>query len=140
VADEAARLITQHKPDFAFVYLGTVDTMGHVAGWMAEDYLAQIARVDGYLGRVLNSLPHNANVILQADHGGHERTHGTEMLEDMTIPWMASGPGIKQNYAISAPVSLLDTAPTLAHCLGIQPHPQWEGRVVSEIFTSNGPA
>jgi len=30
--------------------------------------------------------------------------------------------------------SLLDTAPTLAHLLGIAPHAQWEGRCVEEIL------
>ena len=29
VAAEAARMIPVHKPDFAFIYLGTVDTWGH---------------------------------------------------------------------------------------------------------------
>jgi predicted AlkP superfamily pyrophosphatase or phosphodiesterase len=134
IADEAARIIVMHKPDFAFVYLGTVDTVGHVGGWMSDMYFAQIERVDGYLGRVLDSLPANASVILQADHGGHDRTHGTEMPEDMQIPWLIAGPGIKQNVALTQSISLLDTAPTLAHILGIQAHAQWEGKVVTEAF------
>jgi predicted AlkP superfamily pyrophosphatase or phosphodiesterase len=134
VSSEAARMIPLHKPDFAFVYLGTVDTMGHLASWMSDEYFAQIARVDGCLGRVLDALPASASIVLQADHGGHERTHGTDMREDMTIPWLAAGPNIKQGVALDVPVSLLDTAPTLAHLLGIQPHAQWEGRIVREIF------
>jgi hypothetical protein len=31
---------------------------------------------------------------------------------------------------------LLDTAPTLAHLLGLTPDPHWEGRVVTEAFIS----
>ena len=52
----------------------------------------------------------------------------------MTIPWLAAGPGIKAGYDIQTPVSLLDTAPTAAHILGIAPHAQWEGNVLEEIF------
>jgi arylsulfatase A-like enzyme len=73
-------------------------------------------------------------VLLQSDHGGHERTHGTASSEDMTIPWLVAGPGIRQGYEIKTAVSLLDTAPTLARLLKISPHPAWEGRCIEEIF------
>ncbi|HEX9440267.1 MAG TPA: hypothetical protein VF909_11315, partial [Roseiflexaceae bacterium] len=76
----------------------------------------------------------DAAIVLHSDHGGHDRNHGTELPEDMTIPWLAAGPGIRQGYAIDAPVSLLDTAPTIARLLGIAPHHEWEGRCVEEIF------
>lgn len=56
------------------------------------------------------------------------------MPEDMTIPWMVARPGIRRGYEIETPVSLLDTAPTLARVLGITPHPDWEERCVEEIF------
>ena len=129
----AAAMIPRLQPQFSFVYLGTVDTMGHVFGWMNDGYFKQIERVDIELGKLLAALPANTNIVLQSDHGGHDRTHGTDMPEDMLIPWMASGPDIKAGIIQSA-VSLLDTAPTLARLLGFKPHPQWEGRVVEEIF------
>ena len=134
IAEEAARLIPKHNPDFAFVYLGTVDTSGHAYGWMSDGYLRQIERVDIALGVVLNALPTQSHIVLQADHGGHERDHGTDMPEDLTIPWLAAGPSIKQGHLIQAPVSLLDTAPTLAKLLEIPAHAQWEGKVVEDAF------
>ena len=137
VAAEAARALAAGDLDFAFVYLGTVDTAGHYYGWMSEGYLGQIANVDAALGAVLDALPPGAAVVLQSDHGGHERSHGTDSREDMTIPWLASGPGIRAGHAIQAPVSLLDTAPTIARLLGIAPHREWEGRCVEEIFETN---
>ena len=30
-------------------------------------------------------------VIITADHGGHDRMHGTDMAEDMTIPMFFIG-------------------------------------------------
>ena len=134
VASEAARMIPVHKPNFAFIYLGTVDTWGHVFGWMSDEYIKQLEHVDTQLGIVLNALPDDAAVVIQADHGGHDRGHGTEMPEDMTIPWMVRAPGVKAGYTIQRAVSLLDTAPTLAHFLGLQPHHQWEGRMPEEMF------
>jgi predicted AlkP superfamily pyrophosphatase or phosphodiesterase len=134
IAEFASGKITEHNIDFAFVYFGTIDMIGHVYGWMSDEYLRQIEQVDAFIGQVLSTLPEDTTVLIQSDHGGHDRSHGTDMVEDMTIPWMIRGPGIKRNHAIQAPVSLLDTAPTLAHILGINPAPEWEGRCISEIF------
>ncbi|MFN8457849.1 MAG: alkaline phosphatase family protein [Anaerolineae bacterium] len=88
IAAEAVRYIASDQPDFVFVYLGTVDIVGHLSGWMSPEYLAQLERVDKALGTLLAGLPAESTVLLQSDHGGHERTHGTESPEDMTIPWL----------------------------------------------------
>jgi arylsulfatase A-like enzyme len=52
----------------------------------------------------------------------------------MTIPWLVAGPGIKRDYEIQSQVTLLDTAPTLARVLGFEPHPEWQGHCIEEIF------
>ncbi len=134
IAEEAVRYIAGDRPDFVFVYLGTVDVAGHAYGWMSPEYLAQLERVDGALGTVLNALSSDDTVLVISDHGGHDRTHGTEMPEDMTIPWFIAGPGIRRGYEIAAPVSLLDVAPTLAQLLDVAPHPDWEGRFIEEAY------
>ena len=134
IASEAARYIQSDLPDLIFVYFGTIDTVGHYDGWMSDAYLKQVVSVDNALGVLLNSLPEDHTILLQSDHGGHDRTHGTDSPEDMTIPWLVAGPGIRTGYDIQGPVSLLDTAPTLAAVLGIEPHREWEGSCVMEIF------
>ncbi|HEX6383853.1 MAG TPA: alkaline phosphatase family protein [Anaerolineae bacterium] len=136
IADEAVNYIHDDAPDFAFVYFGTVDTIGHRSGWLSDEYLAQVERVDGASGTLLAELPADSTILLLSDHGGHERNHGTDAAEDMTIPWLVAGPGIRRGYEITAPVTLLDTAPTLARILGIAPHREWEGQCVAEIFTA----
>lgn len=133
VAEEAVRLLTRERPDFAFVYFGVLDTIGHRHGFMSGEYLAQLTRTDLALGRVLDAVP-DATVLLTSDHGGHGRGHGTDLPEDMTVPWVVDGPEIRRGVGIQAPVSLLDTAPTLAHVLGLRPAREWEGRVVDEAF------
>lgn len=86
------------------------------------------------LEQVLSAVPDTATTIVQADHGGHEQIHGTDSPEDMTIPWMIMGPNIRKTHIIKAPVSLLSTAPTVAHILGIAPHNDWEGKIIDEAF------
>ena len=133
-AQEAARTIAARQFDFAFVYFGSVDIAGHAYGWMSDGYLAQLAHVDAAFGNLLSALPADSTVLVQSDHGGHERMHGTDMAEDMLIPWMIGGPGIRQGHEIAAEVSLLDTAPTLARIMGLAAPAQWEGRCPDEIF------
>jgi predicted AlkP superfamily pyrophosphatase or phosphodiesterase len=134
ITDVAVAHILADKPDFAFVYLGTVDTAGHYYGWMSEGYLRQAERDDANLGRLLAALPPDAHVLVHADHGGHERNHGLDIPEDMTIPWLLVGPRVRAGQEIAAPVSLLDTAPTLARLLDIPAPRDWEGRCVEEAF------
>ena len=134
IAGEARRSLPVDQPDFAFVYLGTVDVAGHNFGWMSPRYLEQAGQVDGTLGALLAALPADTHVLVQADHGGHDRNHGTDAPEDMTIPWIVCGPGIRAGRALQTPVSLLDTAPTLARLLGVKPEAQWEGKVIDEAF------
>ena len=134
VTDAAIAYLARQRPDFAFVYLGTVDSFGHFFGWMSEEYLAQARRVDAQLGRLLASLPPTAHVLVHADHGGVERNHGNDTPEEMTIPWVLAGPAVRSGHQIAGPVTLLDTAPTLARLLDIPAHPQWEGRCVEEAL------
>ncbi len=111
-----------------------VDTAGHVYGWMSDGYLQQVADTDRLVGQLLDAVLPDSTVIIHADHGGHDRNHGTDAPEDMTIPWMIGGAGVRAGYQIERAVSLLDTAPTIAHILGITPPAAWEGSAVTEVF------
>lgn len=133
-ADAAIRSLQTDNLDFAFVYFGSIDLAGHGFGWMSDFYLQQAERVDSILGTVLDALDEDTAILLQADHGGHERTHGVDIPEDMLIPFVVAGKDIRPNYEIQAPVTLLDTAPMLARFLGLAPHPEWEGRLLDEVF------
>ncbi|MCK6579961.1 MAG: alkaline phosphatase family protein [Anaerolineae bacterium] len=134
IADQAVPLIAQGAFDLLFVYLGTIDTAGHLYGWMSDGYLDQVRQVDGEVGRLLDALPADTAMILHADHGGHDRNHGTESPEDMTIPWIITGGGVRAGHRIQRPVSLIDTAPTIARILSFSPPRDWEGAPVEEAL------
>lgn len=79
-------------------------------------------------------LPHSAKspsrILLlwfTADHGGRDRTHGTDSPEDMTIPFIIKGKNFKVGEKLEN-VSIKDIAPTVAKLLDIAPDQAWEGK------------
>lgn len=134
LVETAMEWIPKAACDFWFVYFASIDVAGHMFGWMDADYIKQVTHVDYLIGRLLPVIDEDTTVIIHSDHGGHDRDHGTEMPEDMTIPYMVTGPNIKQNYTIQSHVSLLDTTPTIAHILNIPQHKDWEGKIIGDMF------
>jgi len=122
-----------------FVHLILPDFFGHSAGWMSPAYLGGIGRDDAAVGTLLDGLGalglmDNALIILTADHGGHDLTHGTYQKEDMTIPWIVFGLGVPAGIPIEVPVSVMDTAATAVWGLGLTVPADWDGRPVVEAF------
>lgn len=81
-------------------------------------------------------------MFITSDHGGHDRNHGTDLPEDMTIPWIVIGPDIRRNYKITNSVygeprrtiSICDTPATIVHILGGRIPDNWDGKPIIEIF------
>ncbi len=122
--------------DFIFLHLGAIDKVGHDHGWMSDAYLRQVESTDRLLMAILEALPGDATLLAHSDHGGHDRHHGTDLPEDMTIPWFLMGPTVKRGHELETSVSLLDTAPTVAKLLDVAADDRWEGEVVTEAFIS----
>ncbi|HET9907001.1 MAG TPA: alkaline phosphatase family protein [Anaerolineales bacterium] len=134
------RLIAEFPQDFdvLFIHLPLVDGMGHVYGWLSPEQLSVAIRADEALGQLLaeldaRGLRGETLIIISADHGGHSTTHGSSLPEDMTIPWIASGPGI-QPTQLTTQVHTMDTAATAAFALGLPLPPEWDGVPVYEAF------
>ena len=130
LTDLAIRTIDAHKPDFVFLYMVETDEKGgHDNGWMSEEYLRRISIGIDNVKRVIERYGEKYSIILMADHGGHDRSHGSTMPEDMTIPLFFYGDAFPAGE-IADQLSLLDIAPTIAKLLGIEPEPEWEGKPV----------
>jgi hypothetical protein len=122
-----------------FVHFWLPDYVGHLDGWMSPPYIRIIGRDDIALGTLLDGLQtrglmDGTLVILTADHGGHDYSHGTAIKEDMTIPWIAYGPGVVPGTSLTVPVSTTDTAATAVWALGLNLPAGWDGRPVVEAF------
>ena len=53
--------------------------------------------------------------------------HGTNMIEDMTIPMFFIGSDFEKNKELNN-VSILDIAPTIAKIMGVPKAVEWEGK------------
>ena len=134
------RLIADFPQDFGvlFIHFGTPDGMGHLYGWMSPQQFSVLYRADEALGQILaeldaRGLRDETLIIITADHGGHDTTHGSSLPEDMTIPWIVSGPGV-QPKVLTTQVHTMDTAATAAFMLGLPIPPEWDGAPVYEAF------
>jgi glycerophosphoryl diester phosphodiesterase len=135
----AASEIVRRRPTFAFVYLEATDATGHRYGWMSPTYLQAVTKSDGIVGQVIDALAAAGDLdetvcMVMADHGGHDHGHGTASTEDMTIPWIAWGAGVRRNHAVHGPVHITDVAPTVLYLLGIPIPSEWQGQVIGEAL------
>ena len=82
--------------------------------------------------------PHCITIVL-ADHGGHDRTHGLDIPEDMTIPVMIHG--MEEVGEMTKRVSIKDIAPTLAALMDCPVPKEWEGQnLISYLGRSDSDA
>ena len=131
LTDACEDILTRHKPDFAFLYMVETDEKGgHDNGWMSDEYLRRIRIAIDNVKRMIETFGDEYRVIIMADHGGHDRSHGSELPEDMTVPFFFYGPEFEAGEIRNREVSLLDIAPTIAAILGINNEPEWEGKAL----------
>ena len=133
-------LVANFPRDFGvlFVHLVATDIAGHNAGWLSRHQLNTIHLADEALGMLLaeldaRNLRGETLIIVTSDHGGYGGGHGTNVREDMTIPWVVSGPGIHPK-SLTTPVHIMDTAATAAFALGLPIPTEWDGVPIYEAF------
>ena len=130
LTDCALARIRKNKPDFVFLYMVEADEKGgHDHGWMTEPYLNLLSIALDNVKRVIEECGDEYTIIVTADHGGHDRTHGTDMPEDMTIPMFYFGEQFETGKRFSGG-SILDIAPTIAKIMDVPPADEWEGTSV----------
>lgn len=121
-----------------FVHFPNGDLAGHDYGWMSRKQLEAYADDDVSFGYILETLKNKTMydstlIIITSDHGGHDTTHGINIPEDMTIPWIASGPGVLP-MQLTTQVHTMDTAATAAFALGLPLPAEWDGVPIYEAF------
>jgi hypothetical protein len=133
-------VVANFPQDFGvlFIHLLATDLAGHDAGWMSPYQISIIRQADAALGMLLaeldaRNLRGETLIIVTSDHGGYGGGHGTNVREDMTIPWIAAGPGI-QPKTLTTLVHTIDTAATAAFALGLPIPTDWDGVPIYEAF------
>jgi len=129
VARACAQYVAEYRFDLTFLYLGYTDLAGHDHGWMSGPYLNAIANADRCIEHVLSAYSEagrQPNLLLLSDHGGHDRTHGTDMDEDILIPWIMHGPTVRAGVELGAGIRIFHACEMLAKLAGVHPVKEWE--------------
>lgn len=128
LTNKALTCIHEMKPDFVFLYMVETDEKGgHDNGWMSDAYLRCIHDAFNNVKAVIEQTKGEYTIIVTADHGGHDRNHGSDLKEDMTIPMFFYGKEFRGGHVLND-VSLLDLAPTIADIIDIPAAREWEGK------------
>ena len=122
ITAEAVQILRHEQPDAAFVYLGSVDAVGHGWGAASPEYLEIILQVDAFLGQLLDAIearPSRASehwlIIVTTDHGHlDEGGHGEFSDDERRSFVLTCGHGIEPGERSDA--RIVDIAATaLAH-------------------------
>jgi arylsulfatase A-like enzyme len=146
VADQAVRMAKDYRPEVLFVHFPGCDKAGHKYGWAGPEQVKALEKIDAQIGKVVAAIDELGDrdktvVLVTADHGGAGRGHGIagggaapDDPRSQHIPWIISGPGIRQDYDLSRDpglkITTMDTFATLCYLLGIQPEGSIDGKPV----------
>ena len=137
VADVRNYLKTE-KPNVLFIHLSDPDRAGHDSGWMSAEYGRAVRDADVAIGNLIDVAnttygAGNYSLLVTADHGGHGYGHGTSDPQDVTIPWIAWGRGVKAGE-LDEEIETYDTATTVLWLLGVTEPDSWDGDAVEDAF------
>ena len=139
ISDSFIDYAKMSMPRVSLIHFPEPDITGHKNDWMSEEYMKSITRVDLEIGKIITFLKKQGIygktfIVITADHGGKGTNHKVIHPEVMTIPWLALGENVKQNYEIKEQVYIYDTAPTVLKALGLPELKNIDGHAVDEIF------
>ena len=128
-------------PHLLVVHLPEAGRAGVAHGWNSKEYRQAMQAVDAAMKSVLDmfkdhGLSNRTTVLVTALSGPGTDLSGEEATTTgiPTVPWIASGLGIKHGQVIRQPVSIIDTGATVMRILGLETHTEWESKAVEEIF------
>jgi Type I phosphodiesterase / nucleotide pyrophosphatase len=125
LTDSAVRLLGTDDPDAVFLYLGSVDVMGHACGAASVEYLEMIRAVDDCLASVLDAIAARPSrtsehwlIIVTTDHGHLDAGgHGGTAEPERRVFLLFNGDGIGAAHVDDT--SLVDLAATALEHVGL---------------------
>lgn len=139
-AEQAQKVILEHKPHLLFVHLDNVDHALHGEGFATPPYFQEVEKADRLIGDIIGAIEvagirEKTLILVTSDHGGNGRSHGGNTNDEITIPWIIQGPKVRAAADLSAtPINTYDTAATVLNIFGLTPPRAWTGRPVLEAF------
>ncbi|HOZ84159.1 MAG TPA: alkaline phosphatase [Niabella sp.] len=137
--DTAAVIIKTQRPVLTFIHLDQPDGVGHNIGHHTPEYFSELKNVDTRIGKLLMAVEQagiadQTVILVTADHGGKDKGHGGKSLDEVLIPWVIYGKGIRKGHQIGSTIITFDTAATIAYMLGLKMPQSWRGVPVLEAF------
>ncbi len=128
-------------PNLTFIHYPDTDIAGHRYGWMSPEYFSALSKIDSSLSGIAalvqkKNYQENTVIILTADHGGKDKTHGRDIPEDRSIPWIASGASVQAGQVYEKPMMTYDSAATALFLLGLQVPASFEGKALKLLMSS----
>jgi arylsulfatase A-like enzyme len=143
VATAAAQILRQHRPGVLFVHFPDPDAVGHSTGWGTAEQVAVADRADQGVGILVAALgearlSEKTLLIVTADHGGSGKSHGAKVPFSHYVPWIAVGPGVRENYDLTLEPKLAvhveDVFATALNFLGVTIPADVDGKLIGAIF------
>ena len=137
---KACDFLASKNPNFTFVHLDLVDHGGHHGGYRSDEYVKSVEKADSLVGVFVDKLTETKQIekmiiLIVADHGGLEKKHGGSSPDEMIIPFIIYGKGVKKGYEIKHPVFNYDLAPTVAWLFGFQLNDWISGKPLIDAFS-----
>lgn len=115
--------IREEKPDFFFIQYNTVDGEGHRQGYQSPKYMQQIHDVDALFGQVYDTLEkegmlEDTLLLVIADHGGVDNTHGGWSDAEKYVTFAARGKNVRKGAVPN--MNIRDLAAIVLYAFGIE--------------------
>ena len=135
----AEKYIKEQKPTLLAVCYDQVDHVGHGEGHDTPAYYKVLEHIDAQVGRIIQALKDagiydDTVILMTADHGGINKGHGGQTLEELEIPFIVCGKGIRKQGEISDVVMQYDTAATIAEIFCLKRPQAWRGDPIYSVF------
>ncbi|MBQ6065670.1 MAG: alkaline phosphatase [Clostridia bacterium] len=129
-----------NAPALFFLQFDSVDHVGHGDGSKAESFFKQIETVDGYIGRIYdtleaNGLMENGLFIVVADHG-HTIAggHGGLTMRETNVTLAVAGKTVKAGGKMDLDTRNRDVAAIALYALGIERPEHMSARLPANLF------
>lgn len=133
----AIRVLDDYPEGLILVYFGGTDELAHLYGGGSSQYLGEVQQVDGYIGRLVERLDLEKDVlIVTADHGHVDiGGHGGWERSVLHVPLVMVGKAIRHGAYTERLQA--DIAPTVAALLGIPIPVHAQGRPLVEMLEAS---
>jgi hypothetical protein len=134
---QAIRVLDDTPEGLILVYFGGTDELAHQYGGVSAQYLDEVRRVDEYIGRLVERLDLEKDVLIVTSDHGHVDIggHGGWEQPVLSVPLVMVGKAIRHGAYTERLQA--DIAPTVAALLGLPIPVHAQGRPLVEMLEAS---